>query len=88
MNFYYDFNSNNGIVPFVGAGIGQVDIQNAKDKEMSKSIYIGGRYSINQNTYMGAKGTYTIIDGPQDKLGLSYDDITTKSLSLLIGYQF
>jgi opacity protein-like surface antigen len=88
MNFYYDFNNSNGIVPFVGAGIGQVDIQNAKDKEMSKSIYIGGRYSINQNTYLGAKGTYTIVDGPQDKLGLSYDDITIKSVSLIIGYQF
>jgi len=38
--------------------------------------------------YLGIKGAYTMIDGPSDKLGLTYDDITQKSLSLIVGYNF
>ena len=38
--------------------------------------------------YLGIKGAYTMIDGPSDKLSISYDDITIKSLSLIVGYNF
>jgi len=68
--------------------LGQVDIQNAKDKELSKSLYLGGRHSVNDQMYVGVKGAYTMIDGPSDSLGISYEDITQKTVSLIVGYNF
>ena len=88
LNAYYDLETNGTFTPYVGVGLGQVDIQNANDKELSKSLYLGGRHSVNDQMYVGLKGAYTMIDGPTDKLGLSYDDITQKSLSLIVGYNF
>jgi len=88
LNAYYDFKTNGTFTPYVGVGLGQVDIENANDKELSKSLYLGGRHSINDKMYVGIKGAYTMIDGPTDKLGLSYDDITQKSVSLIVGYNF
>ena len=88
LNAYYDLETNGTFTPYVGVGLGQVDIQNANDKELSKSLYLGGRHSVNDQMYVGVKGTYTMIDGPTDKLGLSYEDITQKSLSLIVGYNF
>ena len=88
LNAYYDFETNGTFTPYVGVGLGQVDIENANDKELSKSLYLGGRHSIDDKMYVGIKGAYTMIDGPSDKLGLTYDDITQKSLSLIVGYNF
>ncbi len=88
LNAYYDFKTNGTFTPYVGVGLGQVDIENANDKELSKSLYLGGRHSINDKMYVGIKGAYTMIDGPTDKLGLSYKDITQKSVSLIVGYNF
>jgi opacity protein-like surface antigen len=76
LNAYYDFNNINGFIPFIGAGLGQTDILNAKDKELSKSLYLGAKYFMDKNIYVGGKGTYTMIDGPEDKNGMKYDDIT------------
>ena len=88
LNAYYDLETNGTFTPYVGVGLGQVDIQNANDKELSKSLYLGGRHSVNDQMYVGLKGAYTMIDGPTDKLGVSYKDITQKSLSLIVGYNF
>ena len=88
LNAYYDLETNGTFTPYVGVGLGQVDIENANDKELSKSLYLGGRHSVNDQMYVGLKGAYTIIDGPTDKLGLSYKDITQKNLSLIVGYNF
>ena len=88
LNAYYDLETNGTFTPYVGVGLGQVDIENANDKELSKSLYLGGRHSVNDQMYVGLKGAYTMIDGPTDKLGLTYDDITQKSLSLIVGYNF
>ena len=88
LNAYYDFNNFNSFVPFVGAGLGQADILNAKDKELSKSLYLGARYLIDKNIYVGGKGTYSMIDGPEDKKGMKYDDISLYAVTLSIGYQF
>ena len=88
LNAYYDLETNGTFTPYVGVGLGQVDIENANDKELSKSLYLGGRHSIDDNMYLGIKGAYTMIDGPSDKLSISYDDITIKSLSLIVGYIF
>ena len=88
LNAYYDFKTNRTFTPYVGVGLGQADIENANDKEVSQSLYLGGRHSVNDQMYVGLKGAYTMIDGPTDKLGLSYDDITHKSVSLIVGYNF
>ena len=88
LNAYYDFNNINGFIPFVGAGLGQTDILNAKDKELSKSLYLGAKYFMDKNIYVGGKGTYTMVDGPEDKNGMKYDDITLYAFTLSVGYQF
>jgi opacity protein-like surface antigen len=88
LNAYYDFNNFNSFVPFVGAGLGQTDILNAKDKELSKSLYLGAKYFMDKNIYVGGKGTYSMIDGPEDKNGMKYDDITLYAFTLSVGYQF
>ena len=88
LNAYYDFNNFNSFVPFVGVGLGQADILNAKDKELSKSLYLGARYLIDKNIYVGGKGTYSMIDGPEDKNGMKYDDISLYAVTLSVGYQF
>lgn len=88
LNAYYDLETNGTFTPYVGVGLGQVDIENANDKELSKSFYLGARHTINDKMYIGLKGAYTIIDGPSDKLNISYDDITLKTATLIIGYNF
>src|SRR6056300_414502 len=88
LNAYYDLETNGTFTPYVGVGLGQVDIENANDKELSKSLYLGGRHSVNDQMYVGVKGAYTMIDGPSDSLGISYEDITQKTVSLIVGYNF
>jgi len=88
LNAYYDFNNFNSFVPFVGVGLGQADILNAKDKELSKSLHLGARYLVDKNIYVGGKGTYSMIDGPEDKNGMKYDDISLYAVTLSVGYQF
>jgi opacity protein-like surface antigen len=88
LNGYYDFAKTDKLTPFIGLGVGQVDIQNAKDKEFSTSLYLGARYSVNDNVYLGGKVNYTMINGPEDKLGIQYDDITQYGLTLSVGYLF
>jgi opacity protein-like surface antigen len=88
LNVYYDFDKVNALIPFIGIGLGQVDMQNAKDKELSKSLYLGARYFVDKNMYIGGKGTYTMIDGPEDKVGIKFDDITQYAVTLSVGYQF
>ena len=88
LNAYYDFETNSNFIPYLGFGLGQVDIENANDKEISKSLYVGGKRLVNDQMYVGLKGAYTMIDGPSDKIGLTYEDITLKTLSLIVGYNF
>ena len=73
---YYDFDSfNNGLTPFVGFGLGQADIDNATDDETIISLTAGARYNLNDKAYVGAKISYMEINGPDDSLGIQYDDI-------------
>jgi opacity protein-like surface antigen len=88
VNAYYDFGQMNGLTPFLGVGIGQADIQNAKDDETALSISLGAKYDINPNTYVGGKFVYYKIDGPTDTLDIVYEDIDVTSLQLLVGYKF
>ena len=88
INVYYDLETNRSFTPYVGAGLGEADIQNATDKELLTSVYLGGRHSVNEQMYVGVKGIYSMIDGPTDQLGLSYKDITQTTVSLIVGYNF
>ena len=88
VNGYYDFDSSNNFKPFIGAGFGLADIDNAEDKEFTYAGMLGARYYINEQTYVGGKFTYSSIEGPKDKLGLSYEDIDFYTSTLSIGLEF
>ena len=86
---YYDFNTfSNGLTPFVGFGIGQADIDNATDDETIMSLTAGARYSINEKAYVGAKVSFMEIDGPDDGLGIQYEDIELTSFEVVVGTSF
>ena len=88
LNAYYDLDTNSTFTTYVGVGLSEVDMEHAHDQELTISLYLGVRHSIDDKLYVGLKGAYTMIDGPSDQLGLSYDDITQKSVSLIVGYNF
>ena len=87
-NAYYDFEINENFKPFVGLGMGMADIENAKDKEFTYSGAVGARYFFNEKVYLGGKFAYTVINGPEDDFGLTYDDIDLYTTSLILGYEF
>jgi opacity protein-like surface antigen len=87
-NYYYDFDSSSDIKPFLGLGIGLADIKNADDKELMYSFHGGARYFIADNTYLGAKASYSTIEGIKDGFGLTYEDIDLYSGSLVLGIEF
>lgn len=88
LNYYYDFNAQESFRPFIGAGLGLADIDNAKDKEITYGIYAGAKYYFVENAYLGAKYTFSTINGPTDKNNIQYDDIDSHAGSLLIGFEF
>jgi opacity protein-like surface antigen len=86
---YYDFNTfSNGLTPFVGIGIGQADIDNATDDETIIALTAGARYNLNDKAYVGAKVSYMEIDGPDDGLGIQYEDIELTSFEVVVGISF
>ena len=86
---YYDFDSfNNGLTPFVGFGLGQADIDNATDDETIISLTAGARYNLNDKAYVGAKISYMEVNGPDDELGIQYEDIELTSFEVTIGTSF
>ena len=86
---YYDFDSfNNGLTPFVGFGLGQADIDNATDDETIISLTAGARYNLNDKTYVGAKISYMEVNGPDDELGIQYEDIELTSFEVVVGTTF
>ena len=88
-NHTYDFNTfSNGLTPFVGFGIGQADMDNATDDETIMSLTAGARYSINEKAYVGAKVSFMEIDGPDDGLGIQYEDIELTSFEVVVGTSF
>ena len=88
VNAYYDFNSENNFKPFVGVGFGLADIDNAEDKEFTYAGLLGARYYFNENTYVGGKFSYSTIEGPKDKLGLTYEDIDFYTSTVTVGIEF
>lgn len=88
VNTYYDFKTSTNFTPFVGFGIGLADIENAKDNEFAYSLNAGAKYNIDKNMYVGAKAVYTRVSGPEDELGIKFNDIDVYSANLSIGYEF
>ena len=91
LNAYYDFKNSSLFTPFVGAGIGFADIKNTKDNELAFSLSAGGRYNINNNLYLGAKGSYVRVNGPTIQVdGGDYgtEDVDLWKAEALLGYQF
>ena len=89
LKVYYDFGAfSNGLTPYVGFGIGQADIDNALSDETVMSFTAGARYSISENAYIGAKVSFMEIDGPDDSLGIQYQDIDVDVFEVIIGTTF
>ena len=88
VNAYYDFKTSTNLTPFVGFGIGLADIENAEDNEFAYSLNAGAKYNIDKNMYVGAKAVYTRVSGPEDELGIKFNDIDVYSANVSIGYEF
>lgn len=88
LNYYYDFNFNESFVPFLGVGAGYTDFSNGESKEFSRSLYGGAKYYFNEIIYVGAKLSYTTINGPEDKNGIKYESVDTTAGSVLLGFEF
>jgi opacity protein-like surface antigen len=85
---YYDFVGEGATTPFIGAGIGFADIENAKDMELAMSLTAGVNVDIAEDVYMGISGSLTSIQGPTDELGIEFDDMTVTSGRIVIGKRF
>ena len=88
-NMYKDFNQENSdFQPFLGFGLGQADIENAKDKEMAYSLILGVNYELSDKTYIGGRFQNTSISGPTDSLGVKYEDAGAQTWMVTIGTRF
>lgn len=86
---YYEFDPINKIVPYLGFGIGEADIEKALEKESVKSLTVGANYKFNSsNGYAGIRFSMMEVDGPVDRLGISYQDIDLDAFELIIGTRF
>ena len=91
LNAYYDFKNSSQFTPFVGVGVGLADIKNTKDNEFAYSASAGGKYNINNNLYLGAKGSYVRVNGPTvtvDSVDVALEDVDLWKAEALLGYQF
>jgi opacity protein-like surface antigen len=91
LNAYYDFKNSSQFTPFVGVGIGLADIKNTKDNEFAYSASAGGKYNINNNLYLGVKGSYVRVNSPTvrvDSVDVALEDVDLWKAEALLGYQF
>jgi opacity protein-like surface antigen len=91
LNAYYDFKNSSQFTPFLGVGIGLADIKNTKDNEFAYSASAGGKYNINDNLYLGLKGSYVRVNAPTvrvDSVDVALEDVDLWKAEALLGYQF
>ena len=88
INGYYDFKGNDKVIPYIGVGAGLADIENANDNELMLSGYAGVNYMLTEKLYAGGRASYHWVSGPDDSIGISYDDITVYSVGVVMGYNF
>jgi len=88
-NLYKDFNTeNSNTKPYIGFGLGQADVENAKDKELAYSLILGVNYEISDKTYIGGRFQNTTISGPTDSLGVKYEDADAQTWMVTVGTRF
>ncbi len=87
-NAYYDFKNDSQFTPFVGFGVGVADVKNAIDNEFAYSVNAGAKYNIDKNVYVGAKATYTNINGPTDQFEIPYKNIDLYTINVALGFEF
>lgn len=87
-NAYYDFSTNTVWTPFLGIGLGWADIENAKDNEFMYSLHAGITYDINPRVYVGARLGWYHIEGPTDRLGVSFENLKATTFGFTLGYRF
>lgn len=89
LNAYYDIKTGTALSPFIGVGLGMIDSNNAKDNEFAYALHGGAKYNINNNVYVGAKGSFYRTNGIKDKEdSLQYSDSNSYSINALLGYEF
>lgn len=88
VNAYYDLPASGKLRPFMGLGLGAVDFENAPDNEFAASLYAGARYFYQDNAYAGIKLGAHRISGPEDELGVQYEDFNVFTAAATIGFEF
>ena len=86
LNAYYDFDVSPQFKPFLGFGGGVVK-GNGISTEFAWQGSVGGKYYINNNIYIGAKGSYTRANGAS--IGsVKLDDTDMYAAKALLGFEF
>ena len=88
LNAYYDFDIGGKFAPYVGAGVGIADIEHADSNELALSLHAGANYAFTDKIYAGLKASYHRVEGPTDKFGINYDDVTAYTVGVVLGYRF
>ena len=87
-NAYYDFNSGSAFRPFIGAGIGLANIEHAKNNELALNASVGAQYDLTSTVYVGGKLQLSWVNGPKDKLGVSYNNVMATTGMMSLGVKF
>tara|TARA_B100000767_G_scaffold196150_1_gene183146 strand:- start:160 stop:831 length:672 start_codon:yes stop_codon:yes gene_type:complete len=85
---YYDLNKIGDIAPYIGFSFGKADIENALSNETVFGISAGANHMLSENSYIGVKMSYMEIEGPEDLLGIKYEDAELSAFELIIGTRF
>jgi len=89
LNAYYDFKTGTELTPFVGFGVGMQDTAGAKDNEFIYGFHGGAKYNLNNNVYVGAKGSFLRANGITDAdNGAKFSDHNQYSVNATLGYEF
>jgi len=84
---YYDFNRDASVKPFVGVALGQADFENARDRKFAAGLHLGLNLDLSKNTYLGVRLSTYRVNGPTDKIGLRYEDLTLTNVGLQLGFR-
>ena len=86
---YYELSDEGSAVkPYLSAGLGMADIENAKDRELMTSIGAGVNFDLTDDIYLGVGFAYSSIAGPTDELEVEYDDVTITTGQIVVGTRF
>ena len=87
-NAYYNFGAPEAMWrPYIGAGAGLAMFQNA-DSEFALQLTAGVRFALGTNAYLGGRYRFAWIKGPEDDIGIAYEDINLHTFSVVLGFYF